>query len=199
MKGGAIMLICLDTETTGLEPGYDEIIDLAIVDRNGEKIFSELIKPSRRKKWPEAEKVNRISPEMVKDKLTFRHFRDRVQEIINTADCIVGYNLDFDLDFLTAAGIELRGTEQCEYIDVMLDFAPLYGEWNDFFNGWKWQKLTVCAKRLGYQWTAAAHGALADAQATMICHWRLEDLKKRPDIKKIYKERLKRASETENW
>ncbi len=33
------MLICLDTETTGLMPRYDEMLDLAIIDERG-KVLS---------------------------------------------------------------------------------------------------------------------------------------------------------------
>ena len=162
-------IIFFDTETTGL-CGNDEILSLAIVDQGGKVLFNELIKPSRKKKWPEGARVNHITPDMVQGRPTFRFFRKQVQEIFDQADLVVGYNTDFDFAFIEDKGIHYSGA----VADVMLEFAKIYGEWNDYFMDYKWQKLTTCAWYYGYDWgKTSAHDALADTFATRYCFYKI--------------------------
>ena len=56
---------CIDTETTGLEPGKDEILQVSVVNGNGDVLFDSLVKPTHRKRWPKAAEVNGITPDMV--------------------------------------------------------------------------------------------------------------------------------------
>ena len=66
-KGSDLLnIICLDTETTGLNHYDDEILQLSIIDGSGAILFSEYVKPVHHECWTDAEKVNHISPSMVK-------------------------------------------------------------------------------------------------------------------------------------
>ena len=40
--------ICLDCETTGIDPEKDEILSLSIMNQDGEVLFDEMIKPLRK-------------------------------------------------------------------------------------------------------------------------------------------------------
>ena len=125
-------IICLDIETTGLDYEYDEILQISILDGTGRILMNEYIQPLSRTEWPSAENIHHISPEMVQNSKTLRNFMPSIQGIINSADLIVGYNTVFDLMFLTIAGLSLP--EQVIICDVMRDFAPIYGDWNDYFS-----------------------------------------------------------------
>ena len=161
------MTIVIDCETTGLNPGYDEILQLAIIDQHGNTLFNERIRPSSRKEWREAERINGISPEDVKDCKTFLHHKDTVQRIVDGASIVVGYNFQqFDKWFLIDKGIDF--STKASY-DVMLEFAEIYGEWNDYFQDYKWQKLTTCALYYSYG-SFGAHDALEDCKATLHCY-----------------------------
>ena len=48
----------------------------------------------------------------------------------------------------------------------MLPFAEIYGEWNDYHQSYKWQKLTTAARYVGYEWPAVSHRAIEDCKAT---------------------------------
>ena len=155
--------IVFDTETTGLNPEYDEIIQLSIIDGTGKVLFDEYIKPSRRKKWPEAQKISGISPEMVKNCKTFRFFRKTIQKIFDSAKTIIAYNIGFDAGFLQSYGIDVY--REKNWRDVMIDFAEIYGEWSDYKQSYKWQKLSTAAAY--YDFKFSAHNSLEDVKATL--------------------------------
>lgn len=56
------MEIVIDTETAGFYSGWDELLQVSVIDGEGYVLFDRLIKPSRRKKWPYAQRVHGISP-----------------------------------------------------------------------------------------------------------------------------------------
>ena len=164
-------IIVFDTETTGLSY-KDQILSLSIVNGCGDVLFDELIRPKWKKRWPEAQRIHHISPEMVKDKQTITPHKKKIQEIFDHAKVIVGYNVNYDLGFIKKAGIVLKDQE---IIDVMEDFAEIYGEWNDYYETYKWQKLSTCADYYGYKWDGDAHSSLADTKATLYCFKKIHE------------------------
>lgn len=158
------MNICLDTETTGLNPSFDEILQLSIIDSDTDEVlFYEYFKPAYTVCWEEAQAVNGISYEDVSDCEPIAQSLDKIQSIIDGAEKIYGYNVAFDVAFLIQAGIEVRA----ELVDVMAEFAKIYGEWNSARGDWKWQKLTRAAAYYHLDFDGTAHDSLADAKMTM--------------------------------
>lgn len=68
----------------------------------------------------------------------------------------IGYNVGFDLGFLSAVGVRPR--EDARITDTMNLFT--------WFMGRRY-KLVDAADHIGYEWTGRAHGSLADALATL--------------------------------
>ena len=160
--------IVIDTETTGLNADADELLQVSIIDSQGNTLFNSYIKPLFTENWDGAMAVNHITPEMVANAPNIIEVKQEINKIINSANVIVGYNTDFDLSFLSAVGIE---NSKATVIDVMQDFADIYGEWSDKYGCNKWQKLTKCAEYYGYDWgTDIAHDSLADCRATLYCY-----------------------------
>lgn len=160
-------VIVLDTETTGLRADdNDEILSLTIIDLEGTVLFNELVKPENRKRWPKAQEINGITPAMVKDKLPLTAYRDQLQELWKRIDLVVGYNIPFDSDFIYSSGLAL--TPYVEEFDVMREFAPIWGKWDDYHGDYRWAKLVDCAKhyKIG---DFDAHSSLGDTEATRKC------------------------------
>ena len=59
----------------------------------------------------------------------------------------------------------------------MLEFAPIYREWSDYFEGYKWQKRTTCIECFEYIYPL--HDALSDVRATLFAYKEIEALKER--------------------
>lgn len=160
-------VVVFDTETTGTDPYYDdEVLSIAICDAMGETLFSSYIRPTRKKSWPEAQAVNGISPEMVKDAPTIGEAAPRIRECLLGNKLVVGYNVSFDLRFLTESGV-LEDWPPALF-DVMREYAKCHGtKRSDYNGGYRYSKLVDCARSFGYSFDA--HDAMEDARATAYC------------------------------
>lgn len=168
-------LIVLDTETTGLNCTNDELLQVSIISDNRKILYNSYLRPLYNTIWNEAERVNGISPDMVKDSPTVLTECVKINHILSQADIIVGYNTYFDLGFLSNIGCQIK--DNAVIIDVMQIFAEIYGEWSEYFDGYKWQKLTTCASYYGYKWQGNAHNSLADCLATLYCYEQIKSSK----------------------
>lgn len=113
--------VAIDVETTGLRIG-NEIVSVAAVrfeDFEPTEKISSLCFPQKGIN-PEAERINHISAEMVDGKPTFREIAESIQAFIGNSN-VVGYNLGFDLGFITKYGVNLT-TSKRKYFDA-LDLA----------------------------------------------------------------------------
>ena len=156
----------LDTETTGLDPYSDEIVQIAIIDGTGVVLLDSLVRPCFNTSWPEAQAIHGISPDDVRDAPTMAELHDDIVAALEGAEVIAGYNhIAFDIPFLRNAGIEIP---ECSFCDVMLDDTDLRamkdGFGSDFY---KWSTLKECADRYGIAFHA--HDARSDAEATRRC------------------------------
>lgn len=167
--------IVIDTETTGLNADADELLQVSIIDSQGNTLFNSYIKPLFTENWDGAMAVNHITPEMVANAPNIIEVKQEINKIINSANVIVGYNTDLDLSFLSAVGIE---NSNAIIVDVMILFAEIYGEWSEIHNDYKCQKLTKCTTYYGYDWeNDTAHDSLADCRATLYCYNKINECK----------------------
>ena len=100
--------VIIDTETTGLNGKYDQIIELSAIKYiNNEpvEIFETLIKPTCHIPYVTT-KVHGITDDMVKDAPTIEEVLDDFEQFIEDLP-LVGHNLLFDLTFIHYAGSTL--------------------------------------------------------------------------------------------
>lgn len=154
--------ICFDTETTGFNED-DEVLSLCIIGMNAlgeeEIIFNEYFKPTRKIEWPEAERINHISPESTKNKKYITEYKKEIENILSDFDNWIGHNIDFDIRMLYQSGINIPNQAFITKWDTMKDYATL--------NKCKWPKLSELAKK--YNFVFNAHDAEEDTKATVWC------------------------------
>lgn len=172
-------VVYLDTETTGLYAGADEILEIAIVDDDGETLLHTLVRPVSNMEWPEAERIHGIKPAMVASAPTLEDITPALLEIMTGADQLVIYNAPFDLGFLPPTVREIaKAKARC----AMRAYALWNGEWSFSHSDYRWHKLIDAADSFGYEWTGEAHRALVDTLAARHVWQRLRamDLSKLP-------------------
>ncbi|MEM8535097.1 MAG: helicase C-terminal domain-containing protein [Chloroflexota bacterium] len=181
------IFVALDVETTGLEPGTDEIIELAAVKFQGDEVietFSHLIKP--RHSLPlKITRLTGITDEELTDAPRFSAVApDFVRFVKNHT--IVGHSVTFDLTMLRAQGLNLPQPyyDTFDLATLLLPQSPAY-------------KLGVLAEGMGITHDSA-HRALADADVTrqvflkLIQHVNNLDLQELSEINRL-------AARLNNW
>ena len=131
--------VYLDTETTGVADD-DEMVELTIIDDDGEPLINTLIKPKFHRTWAGAQRVHGISPLDVRHAPTQDEISDDIRKVVKGKRVVI-YNAPFDSKFLP----ELE--DAAEITCAMREFA----KWNES----RWKSLTNATKIIGYEWEGA--------------------------------------------
>ena len=111
----------IDIETTGLDPEFNEIIELGAIKVKNNKIvdtFSSLVKPINEID-DFIQKLTGITNEMVKNKPQLSNILDKYIDFIGN-DIIVGHNVNFDINFIYDYSTMLYNkTISNDYVDTL--------------------------------------------------------------------------------
>ncbi len=155
----ALDFVVIDTETTGLRPGPDRVIEVAAVRVRGGVVvdtFQSLINPGRRIP-PFIVQFTGITPDMLHDAPSAREIMPTFLHFIEGA-ILVGHNVGFDLNFLSHEAQLLNRDMPMDGLDTI----PLARR---FLPGLKRFKLDMVAAHLKIP-TVNRHRALGDAEVT---------------------------------
>lgn len=141
--------VFLDTETTGLGVN-DEIIEVAVIDFNGEVLIDSLIRPSI--SIPrEASKIHEISDMLVAEAPTLDILWRSIRTILKNRVVAI-YNSEFDMRILKQSAEKHNIPWNLQFASefcIMKLYADYYGDWNDFHNSYTWQSLEDASKQCG--------------------------------------------------
>ena len=153
------MAVFLDTETTGLNPSLNEIVEIAIIDDDANILLNSLVKPVKLKEWKQAEAIHGISPQMVTNAPSLDKLRHQINSAVSGQQVVI-YNVGFDAGFLGELLDNAQSLDCC-----MKAWSEHKGIWSDSHNNYRWHKLINAANEVSHQWTGDAHRALADTLA----------------------------------
>lgn len=134
-------ILFLDGEFTKLR---GELLELAIVDYNGDTIYYQRFRPKNSKEWKRTERIHHITPEMVKDCPFVEQEREKIQAIINKAKVVISKNISSDRLVLNKEGINIPRVFDIQLLEDLLlknektlslkDLAKSFGEDNNLAN-----------------------------------------------------------------
>lgn len=155
--------VYLDTETTGLFASQGaEMLEIAIVEENGQVLLDSFVKPKIATEWPEAMAINKITPAMVANAPTVDELADQIIDAVVGRDVYI-WNADFDNQFVGFA---------LEYANRVICAMHEFGRYIEFtqphnvsHNGR--YKLEYTANDLGVEIEGRPHRALTDVLTTI--------------------------------
>jgi len=149
----------LDLETTGLDHEKDSILEISFFtqDGGGEKtnIMDEVVIPAKTPLTPYVTHLTGIAPEEVQEKgVELSSLLAKAKELIGDA-VIVGHNIDFDIRFLIANGIDVSENKRVDTHELAR--ISLLGEAS--------YALEILAEKYGFS-HHSAHRAMSDVEAS---------------------------------
>lgn len=150
-------VVIFDTETTDLN---GEIIEIAVIDLDGNVLLNKRIKPVGEMN-PDAQAIHGISLDMLANEAAFPDIHAELCKVFE-GQAVLSYNIDFDRGRMKA-DCERHGLELPKWSGtncIMEMYARHAGDWSEYWNSFKWQKLDNVI------WDAD-HSALGDAKAAL--------------------------------
>lgn len=159
--------VVLDTETTGLSPDTDKVVEIALLKISDGEIVDEyctLVNPQQPIN-PRASKINGIYDDDVKDAPLYDEVGAKIAAFLGNST-IIGHNVKFDLGFMGGLlkNVTLREDITWKYVDTINLAKAAYPDMRNY-------KLQTLVKELSID-TEGVHRARADALAT----WKLFEL-----------------------
>ena len=184
-------MLYLDTETTGLVSD-DTIVEVAIVDDNGSVILNTLCNPQFIIRT-DAVNTHGITDIKLVDAPSSQEVIQQVLDICQDQDVCI-YNAEFDCRMIPGLENAARSINCC-----MKRFSEHYGEWSDYFGGYRWKSLLFAAQRTGYKWPTGSHRALPDALACRHIWQALPQLEAKERAKRLEELQRREELEIEQW
>lgn len=158
--------VVLDTETTGL---HGEVCQIAILSSEREILLDQHVKPVDPIPL-DASRIHGITDDMVKNAPTWGDVEPRVIAALYGKTVIV-YHAKFDRHILynsaERAGLPKTAWKEIStWVCAMKAFAEFYGDWNEYYQSYRWQKLSFAAEYCNIP-VQSAHNTLAGCIMTL--------------------------------
>jgi len=167
--------LILDTETSGIHGGVDEIVQIAVITSSGDVLLDSLVKPvnpERLMQWGTGGKrpvdVHGLTPQMLSTAPSFPAVYEQLHPLVAGQDVVV-FNAAFDRKMIDGdcRRHRLEKLPVKKYHCAMLKYAQYYGKWNPARQDFRWQSLESACAQLQIRLDERAHSALGDCLRTL--------------------------------
>lgn len=166
--------VVINLETTGLDGNEDDILQVSIVDNEGNTLIDQRCKPGKVKKWEDAAEVNEIYFADVAYCPTFEQIAEYVQDILSRSAKIMAYQRQYKQWFLDTHGVDHK---KFKWSKDIARSALHYYNVQKGRNRQKWLSLDDVAEMTGF--TGETDTCLERAEAARYIYIFLEDWEKR--------------------
>jgi len=168
-------LIFLDVETSGLDPNIQEILEICLMDKDGNILLHSKVKPQNiETAHPKALKINGYNEKDWELAPSFRDLAPKIHELLKWA-IAAGHNPGFDLGFIKAELKRADPTGDLGYLKGigyhLVDTVSLAYEQLSDCGLTGLSLITVC-NFLGVE-LKNAHSAVADTEAARQCYFKM--------------------------
>lgn len=155
----------VDLETTGFDGYRERIVQIAVVNEDGETLMDSLVNPGV--PIPNSH-IHGITNDMVEDAPSFADLHPTLTRALNGMD-VLAYNWSFDGSFILGNCKQHKlALPEWTHADCIMElFARFYGEWNSRYKSYRWQELATAAAHFDLSFEGQAHSALADAKMAL--------------------------------
>lgn len=156
-------VLFFDLELTGVYD-HDEILSVSIVSGRGETVLDTLVRPVRKKRWKQTEKIHGITPDMVKGAPTLAEIAPRLVEVFARAERLIAFGTSTDYAHLCRiyATREERMSMRSKLLDCGAEFAHYIHEHEVELTH---MSLSDAMAHFSLEWNGIAHTSTADAGA----------------------------------
>jgi DNA polymerase III epsilon subunit-like protein len=161
--------VVIDSETTGLHRGLDEIIELAIVHSSGTVLFNSLIQPENlAERNFLATDIHGITREDLENAPRLPEVWPTIRAVLRHWPRVLVYNASFDHTMLESTalryGYRVPGAPYGQLWECLMHQCARYGGiWSSYHGGWSYWTLDGISSLLGVERQGDRHRALSDA------------------------------------
>jgi len=157
--------VYLDTETTGLKEN-DEIVEIAIIDHDGQALLESLVRPLRCIP-PDAVAIHRITDDMVRNAPRWSEIWPEVESLLSGRQIAI-YNADFDIRMMRqshrSSMLPWRISRENVFC-VMKLYAQFFGNWDPYRGNYRFHSLEKAGRQSNIP-LPNTHRAYEDATLT---------------------------------
>ena len=167
--------LILDTETSGIRSGYHEIVQIGVLDCDGNALLDTLVRPMSPERvldWSRGGKravdVHGITPQMLEDAPTFPEVYEQFCALLKGQQVVV-YNAAFDRGMIEGDCLRHRLDKPAvkKYHCAMKQYAQWYAVGNSYGGGARWQSLEAACRQQRIVLPERAHSAIGDCLRTL--------------------------------
>ncbi|MBE6473841.1 MAG: hypothetical protein E7Z99_09855 [Coriobacteriaceae bacterium] len=113
--------IAVAVRTTGFSPDEDEVLELAVVDFEGNELFSRVVKPQNKTEWEASDATGGIAPADVEEAPELYQFEEEISDIFEHASVVVAAHVPFVESMIEASWVTLPKHESFDIIARFLE------------------------------------------------------------------------------
>lgn len=110
--------IAVAVRSTGYDADSDEVLQLAIVDLDGNQLFSQTVKPQNKEEWAASDATGGLTPADVADLPELYQYEQEISDLFENAEVVVGQHVPFLDEVIESSWVTLPSYDGQDLISL---------------------------------------------------------------------------------